>query len=907
MMGNNQVASVDDSGVTYHSKGGRQRAGQQGVGCKKGGRVWGKDRCNNTTFGGGHGSGWSVEEMFRYNEEIFGVVSTYDIETYTVPLPKRPGNGRGTRDTGSSLKPGSDTHKKERKGDASQGADTVPSPAHNVTTETRLNTRRSSCVLPRGADGEIGTSDPMRGNGSNPSGHSLLLAREGEPIVASGSTDAGSPSAIRSGPTKAEAATAGEGCTDKKLPNCKPVGGFVAETSSNASVTLMGLLKRGISSNGKQSPDGASPPSKTGAVTVAAPQPVDQSSTCGLSFSEAPVPKFESCGAGKCASFDFGAFLQKVKQQQDRRIGSQSADKSQTLVRVEGTGKLVREAGAHGNSEDSAIRESVSRAMRQLARFPAVGAGEAVPSQRSCTSAQQKSEQRDLTPSTSPRGALSSSSPPTPSAISPPEYLDAKQRQRQCAGGFPGADGRERGGGFGDRGVTSPPPAPYMHATESPGYVSECPTLGQAAGGSEASYPSFEQLEDLGGDDGYAEGSRGRSTSRTSAKSVQSVSLSEGRAGGTDSGKTGIPESTKKTKGGLRVVREQEVVGCATMRENDLKWQGEWTGDRRTTAAPCEPCRNAGASDRASEKGKERLDRSSLTRRITGQQMTKFDSGSSGPGTSQKEMKGRRRRESVSSCTAEALDSLQRRDVKAGGAIENILSGGEGFDDEALSDQTILGRLRRLSHDASTLAEQGSEGRDSAVHFGRPRCAAKADSHSKAPESGRKKESCSVARDPQQSTGARSLQGRKEQPLASAVNENKETIKMNEVRERSVLQAGIAPVGCGNDGDFLDVVVEGLHALKRPLDFSTWYSVWFRVSAFRMYGLVGRIGLIPPVQQSMSLMVSWVNNSGIDSLPMLVVGDAVRDRAGVKRQFSVHCSQVARAAKKGASVGLQNR
>ncbi|CRG97477.1 mRNA-decapping enzyme 2, putative [Plasmodium gallinaceum] len=44
------------------------------------------DACNDKTFGENHSNGWSAEDMFKLNEEKFGVHSTYNIEDYTTPL-----------------------------------------------------------------------------------------------------------------------------------------------------------------------------------------------------------------------------------------------------------------------------------------------------------------------------------------------------------------------------------------------------------------------------------------------------------------------------------------------------------------------------------------------------------------------------------------------------------------------------------------------------------------------------------------------------------------------------------------------------------------------------------------------------------------------------------------------------
>ncbi|CRH02337.1 mRNA-decapping enzyme 2, putative [Plasmodium relictum] len=44
------------------------------------------DACNDKTFGENHSNGWSAEDMFKLNEEKFGVQSTYNIEDYTTPL-----------------------------------------------------------------------------------------------------------------------------------------------------------------------------------------------------------------------------------------------------------------------------------------------------------------------------------------------------------------------------------------------------------------------------------------------------------------------------------------------------------------------------------------------------------------------------------------------------------------------------------------------------------------------------------------------------------------------------------------------------------------------------------------------------------------------------------------------------
>ncbi|VTZ70769.1 mRNA-decapping enzyme 2, putative [Plasmodium chabaudi chabaudi] len=45
-----------------------------------------KDSCNDKTFGYNHSNGWSPEDMFKLNEEKFGVHSTYNIDKYTTPL-----------------------------------------------------------------------------------------------------------------------------------------------------------------------------------------------------------------------------------------------------------------------------------------------------------------------------------------------------------------------------------------------------------------------------------------------------------------------------------------------------------------------------------------------------------------------------------------------------------------------------------------------------------------------------------------------------------------------------------------------------------------------------------------------------------------------------------------------------
>ncbi|CAA9990692.1 mRNA-decapping enzyme 2, putative [Plasmodium knowlesi strain H] len=44
------------------------------------------DACNDKTFGENRTNGWSAEDMFKLNEEKFGIHSTYNIEEYTTPL-----------------------------------------------------------------------------------------------------------------------------------------------------------------------------------------------------------------------------------------------------------------------------------------------------------------------------------------------------------------------------------------------------------------------------------------------------------------------------------------------------------------------------------------------------------------------------------------------------------------------------------------------------------------------------------------------------------------------------------------------------------------------------------------------------------------------------------------------------
>ncbi|KAF8821403.1 hydrolase, NUDIX family protein, partial [Cardiosporidium cionae] len=71
-------ASFDDLGVSYQRLHPLRGMGRGSAG---------KDSLNETTFGKESASGWSVEEMFKLNAEKFGVMSTYDIAHYTVPLP----------------------------------------------------------------------------------------------------------------------------------------------------------------------------------------------------------------------------------------------------------------------------------------------------------------------------------------------------------------------------------------------------------------------------------------------------------------------------------------------------------------------------------------------------------------------------------------------------------------------------------------------------------------------------------------------------------------------------------------------------------------------------------------------------------------------------------------------------
>ncbi|SCQ12557.1 mRNA-decapping enzyme 2,putative [Plasmodium gaboni] len=44
------------------------------------------DACNDKTFGQNHMNGWSAEDMFKLNEQKFGIHSTYNIDNYTTPL-----------------------------------------------------------------------------------------------------------------------------------------------------------------------------------------------------------------------------------------------------------------------------------------------------------------------------------------------------------------------------------------------------------------------------------------------------------------------------------------------------------------------------------------------------------------------------------------------------------------------------------------------------------------------------------------------------------------------------------------------------------------------------------------------------------------------------------------------------
>jgi len=42
---------------------------------------------DNTTFGSGSSDGWSIDDMFQVNEQKFGVVNSFTMDEYTVPLP----------------------------------------------------------------------------------------------------------------------------------------------------------------------------------------------------------------------------------------------------------------------------------------------------------------------------------------------------------------------------------------------------------------------------------------------------------------------------------------------------------------------------------------------------------------------------------------------------------------------------------------------------------------------------------------------------------------------------------------------------------------------------------------------------------------------------------------------------
>lgn len=42
---------------------------------------------DNTTFGSGSSDGWSLDDMFQVNEQKFGVVNSFTMDEYTVPLP----------------------------------------------------------------------------------------------------------------------------------------------------------------------------------------------------------------------------------------------------------------------------------------------------------------------------------------------------------------------------------------------------------------------------------------------------------------------------------------------------------------------------------------------------------------------------------------------------------------------------------------------------------------------------------------------------------------------------------------------------------------------------------------------------------------------------------------------------
>ncbi|PFH35042.1 hydrolase, NUDIX family protein [Besnoitia besnoiti] len=395
-----QVTSLDDMGVTYHMNGAYKEGGDKAGGASaKKTRAWGKDKCNNSTFGGGHGGGWSVEEMFRFNEENFGVVSTYDIESYTVPLPKKRVSPQtaaaASAATGQS--PSSDTPSKAKP--ALREIGVAGAAARGGRSKEACSGAECSAIA------AVGRESAETRTGGRAKEEETAAVRE--PHI-----DAGDP-------TRA--------CRAEELQS---------DRHSQASAALLGLLKAGganravtprrAANDGKGKADRAGRGKPAAGAEGAAPVGASEATRVSPSAGRED-------GAGRDAGavvvkgpFVFDAFLQKVKEEQQKRAGV-AAEDSPGLVRgiVGSRGVKLSDQTAEGNEWEAGQEET-----------PVDG-----------------------------DSGTAGSLPKTPWSVTPPQYVAEKRRRQQEAG----------------KAIDSLPSAPYIHSIDPTCYMSEGPALGRLA------------------------------------------------------------------------------------------------------------------------------------------------------------------------------------------------------------------------------------------------------------------------------------------------------------------------------------------------------------------------------------------------------------------------------------------
>ncbi|CBZ54140.1 putative mRNA decapping protein [Neospora caninum Liverpool] len=567
-----KATSLDDLGVTYHvTTRGSKRGERAGPGSCKKTRAWGWDRCNDTTFGGGHGGGWSVEEMFRFNEENFGVVSTYDIESYTVPLPKKrpslqggegnPRHGPAWAGAGTDQSALPQTQPLRQIGVASAGD--IP---EGGRARGKYGGRAEAAVSQRVAVScrareEVKGEERQSASSSNPQPLQSKVATPPEDPrgeAARGTVEKSDPrnaGGSRSGPSVTTGVSVAKGGSPGTPGGVPELLSSRLCQNAQASAALLGLLKGSAASQVPLSLPGRGEARGQSLETAADSRLVAGDAKAvhggeGSSPAEAseatkvaPASGMERVVDGSVVikgPFVFDAFLQKV---QEQRAGLALPQVESPLPAKVAEEKTDRKAeGGHRPMPTRTATEGTAGAGRPSTMQAAVSP----PARASCSPSTGPSHRLVAGPEAGREtGYLGTggdgvcSTPKTPSCVSPPRYLAEKQRRQQEAL----AKSVRLGPEDNSRTLASPPPAPYIHSIDSPGYVSEGPTLGRLANalGSEVCLPSLEYLndcrerdEDACGDDGQRMRNSTAVLSRTGDRwAGETAGIAEGaRAGG---------------------------------------------------------------------------------------------------------------------------------------------------------------------------------------------------------------------------------------------------------------------------------------------------------------------------------------------------------------------------------------